>query len=278
MERAAFKINGFIVAILVLGLAAATFALMRGLLLPGIVAGAIAVILCCGFVIVFPNRVAVLTFFGRYSGCIRESGFWFIVPFSSSKRVSVRVVNFNSERLKVNDISGNPIEIAAVVVFRVVDAAKAIFDVDNYLEFVEIQSETALRHVAAKYPYDNLSGEGYSLRGDADIIAKELQDELEERLSVAGVEILEARLTHLAYATEIANAMLQRQQAAAILAARQIIVEGAVSMAQMAIRHLEEENVVELDDERKVAMINNLMVAIVSDRSAQPIINTGTLY
>ena len=198
---------------------------------------------------------------------------------SIAKKVSVKVVNFNSERLKVNDVEGNPVEIAAVVVYRVVDAAKAIFDVDDYLEFVEIQSETALRHVAAKYPYDNFNEkDGISLRSSGEIIAKELQTELEERLLVAGVEIIEARLTHLAYATEIASAMLQRQQAAAILAARQIIVDGAVGMARMAIERLEQDASIDLDEERKVAMINNLMVTIVSDRSAQPVINTGSLY
>jgi regulator of protease activity HflC (stomatin/prohibitin superfamily) len=188
------------------------------------------------------------------------------------------VRNFNSKTLKVNDVDGNPIEIAAVVVFKVIDSAKAIFDVDDYEKFVEIQSETALRHVATRYPYDTFQNKGYSLRGNAEEIAQELARELQERLSVAGVEVLEARLTHLAYATEIASAMLQRQQASAILAARQIIVEGAVSMAQMAISQLEKDGVVELDEERKMAMINNLMVAIVSDRAAQPIINTGSLY
>jgi regulator of protease activity HflC (stomatin/prohibitin superfamily) len=170
------------------------------------------------------------------------------------------------------------VEIAAVVVFKVIDSAKAVFDVDDYEKFVEIQSETALRHVATRYPYDTFEEGGYSLRGNADEVASELARELQERLSVAGVEVLEARLTHLAYATEIASAMLQRQQATAILAARQIIVEGAVGMAQMAIAKLEKEGVVELDEERKVAMINNLMVAIVSDRAATPVINTGSLY
>ncbi|MGI6066549.1 MAG: SPFH domain-containing protein, partial [Bacillota bacterium] len=192
--------------------------------------------------------------------------------------VSLRVRNFNSKTLKVNDVEGNPVEIAAVVVFKVVDSAKAVFDVDDYEKFVEIQSETALRHVATRYPYDSFEEGGYSLRGNADEVAAELARELQERLSVAGVEVLEARLTHLAYATEIASAMLQRQQATAILAARQIIVEGAVGMAQMAIAKLDKEGVVELDEERKVAMINNLMVAIVSDRAATPVINTGSLY
>lgn len=281
-EKSAFKINGFIVLILALALIAAAvycfFQATFAMITLGVILAIVAVILTCGFVVLSPNNVAVLTFFGRYTGCIRSAGFWFVIPFSNAKKVSVKVVNFNSERLKVNDVSGNPVEIAAVVVYRVIDAAKAVFDVDSYLEFVEIQSETALRHVAAKYPYDNFEEEGISLRKSADVVARELQNELEERLMVAGVEIIEARLTHLAYATEIASAMLQRQQAAAILAARQIVVDGAVGMAQMAIERLEKDNTVELDEERKMAMINNLMVTIVSDRSAQPVVNTGSLY
>ncbi|MDO4541346.1 MAG: SPFH domain-containing protein [Bacillota bacterium] len=281
-EKSAFKINGFIMLIISLALVAASvycyLQLTGAMIAVGVILDLVAVLIFCGFVIVFPNNVAVLTFFGRYTGCIRSSGFWFVIPFSNSIKVSVRVVNFNSERLKVNDVAGNPVEIAAVVVYRVIDAAKAVFDVNSYLEFVEIQSETALRHVAAKYPYDNFEDEGVSLRKSADVVAQELQNELEERLAVAGVEIMEARLTHLAYATEIASAMLQRQQAAAILAARQIVVDGAVGMAQMAIERLEKDNTVELDEERKMAMINNLMVTIVSDRSAQPVINTGSLY
>lgn len=285
-ETPAFKINGFfmlLIGVVLLGAAAWLFfncgqTKSVTMLILAIALTIIGVVVFCGFVIVSPNYVAVLTFFGKYTGCIRETGLWFVVPFSVSKKVSVKVVNFNSERLKVNDVQGNPVEIAAVVVYRVIDAAKALFDVDSYEQFVEIQSETALRHVAAKYPYDNFDEDGISLRNGADIVAKELQNELEDRLIVAGVEIIEARLTHLAYATEIASAMLQRQQASAILAARQIVVDGAVGMAQMAIERLEKDGIVELDDERKIAMINNLMVSIVADRSAQPIINTGSLY
>jgi len=194
------------------------------------------------------------------------------------KTVSLRVRNFNSVKLKVNDVEGNPIEIAAVIVFKVINSAKALFDVDKYMAFVEIQSETALRHVASKYPYDNFNESGMSLRANADEIAKELAIELQDRLSLSGVEVIEARLTHLAYSTEIASTMLQRQQASAILSARQIIVEGAVGMVDMAIKKLKEEGVVELDEERKAAMINNLMVAIVSERGASPVINAGSLY
>jgi len=225
-----------------------------------------------------PNQSRVITFFGSYFGSVRDNGIWLTVPLSTGKKISLRVRNFNSAKLKVNDVEGNPIEIAAVVVFKVVDSAKALFDVENYEQFVEIQSETALRHVATKYPYDRFEEEGYSLRGNAEEVAAELARELQTRLALAGVEVMEARLTHLAYATEIASAMLQRQQASAIVSARQKIVEGAVGMAQMAIAKLQQEGVVELDEERKVAMINNLMVAIVSDRAAQPVINTGSLY
>jgi regulator of protease activity HflC (stomatin/prohibitin superfamily) len=219
-----------------------------------------------------------LTFFGAYKGTVRDSGIWLTIPLCIRKKVSLRVRNFNSAKLKVNDVEGNPVEIAAVVVFRVVDSAKALFDVDDYEEFVEIQSETALRHVATKYPYDLFEDDGYSLRGNAEEVAEELARELQIRLAVAGVEVMEARLTHLAYATEIASAMLQRQQASAIVSARQKIVEGAVGMAHMAIEMLQKDNIVELDEERKVAMINNLMVAIVAERAAQPVINTGSLY
>jgi len=278
-EYQAWKVNGFPALLLIIAAVAGAvygFATMRFII--GGVLVFVALVLSAGIIIVQPNQSRVITFFGRYTGCAKEAGFWFIVPFSLSKKVSLRVRNFNSKTLKVNDVEGNPIEIAAVVVFKVVDSARAVFDVDDYEKFVEIQSETALRHVATRYPYDNFHNEGYSLRGNAEEVAQELARELQERLSVAGVEVMEARLTHLAYATEIASAMLQRQQATAILAARQIIVEGAVGMAQMAIAQLEKDGLVELDEERKMAMINNLMVAIVSDRSAQPVINTGSLY
>jgi regulator of protease activity HflC (stomatin/prohibitin superfamily) len=239
---------------------------------------AIALLLATGITIVQPNQAKVITFFGRYLGSIRDSGLFLTVPLTIRQTVSLRVRNFNSSKLKVNDVEGNPIEIAAVIVFKVIDSAKAVFDVDHYEEFVEIQSETAIRHVATKYPYDTFEDEQITLRGNADVVSDVLARELQERLTVAGVEVIEARLTHLAYSTEIASAMLQRQQAAAILAARKKIVEGAVSMAQMAIEQLDKEGVLELDEERKVNMVNNLMVAIISERGAQPVINTGSLY
>jgi regulator of protease activity HflC (stomatin/prohibitin superfamily) len=285
-EQKAWKINGFLALLVILALlAAAIYNLIIGVndsevlnIILGIILLVVSLVLMTGVQIVQPNQAKVLTFFGRYLGSIREAGFWMTVPFISSKKVSLKVRNFNSERLKVNDVNGNPIEIAAVVVIKVIDSAKAVFDVDNYEQFVEIQSETALRQAATKYPYDNFEEAGCSLRGNAEEIAQEISNELQARLTIAGVEVIEARLTHLAYATEIASAMLQRQQASAILSARQIIVEGAVGMAQMAIEQLENSGTIELDDERKVAMINNLLVAIVSDRSAQPVLNTGTLY
>jgi regulator of protease activity HflC (stomatin/prohibitin superfamily) len=285
-ENKAWKINGFLAILIIVALfASAVYNLISGIksfeLLNVVLAIILligAVVLSTGIQVVQPNQAKVLTFFGSYMGSVREPGIWMTIPFVMNKKVSLKVRNFNSERLKVNDVDGNPIEIAAVVVIKVVDSAKAVFDVDNYEQFVEIQSETALRHVATKYPYDNFEEDGHSLRGNAEDIAAEIATELQARLSLAGVDVIEARLTHLAYATEIASAMLQRQQANAILAARQKIVEGAVGMAQMAIEQLENSQTVELDDERKVAMINNLLVAIVSDRSAQPVLNTGTLY
>ncbi|MCP1307557.1 SPFH domain-containing protein [Paenibacillus tyrfis] len=278
-ERKAWVMNGFVGLLLVLALVGGGLFLLITETSPalGIILIVLSVLPLSSLTVIQPNQAMVVTFFGSYAGTLRESGMWVTVPFSSRKKVSLRVRNFNSAKLKVNDIDGNPIEIAAVVVFRVVDSAKASFDVDNYEQFVEIQSETALRHVANKYPYDSYEN-GYSLRGNSEEVAQELSRELQDRLSVAGVEVLEARLTHLAYSTEIASAMLQRQQATAIIAARTKIVEGAVGMVQLAIAQLQQEGVIELDEERKAAMINNLLVAIVSDRSANPVINTGSLY
>ncbi|MGE6228086.1 SPFH domain-containing protein [Paenibacillus chitinolyticus] len=278
-ERHVWKINGFVgLLAMVVFIGAGIFSLTAELIIPAVLLFVLAGIVLSSFTVVQPNQGMVVNFFGRYSGTVRDSGFWVTIPFSERKKISLRVRNFNSARLKVNDVDGNPIEIAAVVVFRVVDTAKAKFEVDNYQAFVEIQSETALRHVASKYPYDSYDGEAYSLRANSEEVAKELTLELQSRLSVAGVEVLESRLTHLAYSTEIASAMLQRQQASAIISAREKIVEGAVSMVQMAIARLQAEGVVELDEERKAAMINNLLVAVVSDRSAQPVINSSSIY
>ncbi|WP_044895007.1 SPFH domain-containing protein [Bacillus alveayuensis] len=279
-ETKAWYMNGFVgILFILLLLGGAAFVLLtQQMIVLAVFPAAIALLLATGITIVQPNQAKVITFFGRYLGSIRDSGLFLTVPLTIRQTVSLRVRNFNSSKLKVNDVEGNPIEIAAVIVFKVIDSAKAVFDVDHYEEFVEIQSETAIRHVATKYPYDTFEDEQITLRGNADVVSDVLARELQERLTVAGVEVIEARLTHLAYSTEIASAMLQRQQAAAILAARKKIVEGAVSMAQMAIEQLDKEGVLELDEERKVNMVNNLMVAIISERGAQPVINTGSLY
>jgi regulator of protease activity HflC (stomatin/prohibitin superfamily) len=279
VEHKAWKLNGFLGVLLVLlFIGAAVYFFDGDNIVAEIVLILLSLLVLSGINVVHPNEAKAVTFFGRYVGSIRESGIWLTYPISARTKISLRVRNFNSKILKVNDVEGNPVEIAAVVVFKVIDSAKAIFSVDDYEQFVEIQSEAALRHVAAKYPYDSFDQEGYSLRGNAEEVAGELARELQERLKDAGVKVIEARLTHLAYSTEIASAMLQRQQASAILAARQIIVEGAVGMAQMAIAQLQQDNIIELDEERKVMMINNLLVAIVSDRSSQPVINVGSLY
>ncbi|WP_178019826.1 SPFH domain-containing protein [uncultured Paenibacillus sp.] len=281
-EKEISYLNGFVALLFILGfIALGAYLVTLGEVVPvagGALSFVIAFVLLTGLTIIQPNQSAVVTFFGRYLGVIRKSGFYLAIPFSSRKKVSLRVRNFNSAKLKVNDVNGNPIEIATVVVFSVVDSAKALFEVDEYETFVEIQSEAALRHVASKYPYDQLDDSGFSLRANTEEIALELTGELQNRLAIAGVKVIESRLTHLAYSTEIASAMLQRQQAEAIIAAREKIVDGAVTMVQMAIERLQAGQVVELDDERKAAMINNLLVAVVSDRSAQPVINASTLY
>lgn len=239
----------------------------------------LASIISSGFFIVEPNQARVMTFLGRYKGSIREPGFYWIVPFLFNlRRISLRVRNFNSEKLKVNDAQGSPIEIAAVVVWRVVDSAKAILDVESYNDFVAIQSEAALRSLAGHYSYDNFDAEHQSLRDNPDQVANVLKQEVQRRLEVSGVEVLEARITHLAYAPEIAQAMLRRQQAIAVIAAKERIVEGALGMVEMALKRLSDQEVVELDEERKASMVNNLLVALVSESSAQPIINAGSLY
>ena len=247
-----------------------------GVSLVALVAG---ILLASGWLIVQPNYSRSVVFLGRYLGTLRDPGWWWTAPLTSKPAVSLRVRNFESEKLKVNDLRGNPIQIAAVVVWRVVDAARALFEVDQYEEFVKIQSETALRHIASQYPYDNFEDHSApSLRENTDSVSQALARELQERLAVAGVEVLDARLTHLAYSPEIAHAMLQRQQAEAVVAARAKIVEGAVGMVEMALAELQRSGLVDLDHERRAAMINNLMVAIVGERAAQPVINTGTIY
>ncbi len=273
------------VAAAVLGIAAVLIALRAGGLGSGvrIVAGAVAVALILaapGFVVVKPNESRVLILFGRYVGTLTEARLWWVNPFTVFGRqgISLRVRNFQSERIKVNDASGNPIEIAAVVVWRVTDTAKAVFDVQDFEQFVTVQSETALRHLANQYPYDDYSRDKLSLRGNADEVRASLQTELQTRLQTAGIEVLETRLTHLAYAAEIAEVMLRRQQAEAILAARRTMVLGAVGLVQTALAQLADSDLVELDPERKAAMVANLMVVLSGDHSPTPVINTGSLY
>jgi regulator of protease activity HflC (stomatin/prohibitin superfamily) len=231
-----------------------------------------------GIFIVQPNESAVLVLFGSYKGTIRRNGFFWANPFYDRKTVSLRIRNQDSDILKVNDAVGNPVEIAAVINWQVVDTAKALFDVEAFEGFVSIQTETAVRHVAGEYPYDNYDEGGLSLRGNADQVALTLQHELQDRLQVAGVAVLDTRLRRLAYAPEIAGEMLRRQQASAVVAARRLIVEGAVGMVDHALQMLSEQEIVHLDEERKAAMVSNLLVVLCSDRGAQPVVNSGSLY
>ena len=238
----------------------------------------IILILWFGFFMVHPNEARVLQLFGAYAGTAREPGLRWANPFYTRKAVSVRVRNFESGKLKVNDSRGSPIEIAAVVVWRVIDTAEAVFEVDDYEEFVTIQSESALRNLTTTYPYEPHEGEELALRSDPTEIAQALRDEIQDRLEEAGVNVIEARISHLAYAPEIANAMLRRQQASAIIAARVQIVAGAVGMVKMALEQLKAEQVVDLDEERKAAMVGNLLTVLCSEEAAQPVLNTGSLY
>jgi len=231
-----------------------------------------------GFFTLEPNEALVLTLFGAYAGTVRQSGFSWANPFKIRRRISARARNFNSEKIKVNDKRGNPIEIAAVVVWRVRDTAPALFDVESYLNYTEVQTESAIRHVASSFLYDDAENGEVTLRGGGEQVSAALSRELQERLDKAGVDVEEARLTHLAYAPEIAQAMLRRQAAEAVLAARRTIVRGAVGMVDMALRELSEKHVVDLDEERKAAMVSNLLVVLCGESNAQPILNTGTLY
>lgn len=285
-EKKANKLNGFLMLLVLFGLIILEYFLLREMIftqnptllwffIPILI---VIILILSGFIIVQPNDSRVLILFGKYTGTVRTSGFWFINPFTVRKKISLRIRNFNSQKIKVNDLHGNPIEIGAVVVWRVIDTAKAVFDVENYEQFVDVQSETAIRQLASEYPYDVDQEDKPSLRGTPQEIAESLKNMLQLRLEVAGVEIIEARISHLAYAPEIAQAMLRRQQAQAIIAARTKIVEGAVGMVEMALKALSEQNIVKLDEDKKATMVNNLMVALVSETEAQPVINTGTLY
>ena len=285
-EKPASKINGFIMLLIsILILVLDIFVFVGGIktrdpqflwiFFPLLL---IFILLLSGLIVVQPNDSRVIIFFGKYIGTIRHSGFWWVNPFTVKKRISLRIRNFSSEKIKVNDLSGNPIEIGAVIVWQVVNSACAVFDVDNYEQFVDIQSETAIRSLASEYPYDESDGDKASLRGSPQEIAENLQKQVQSRLDIAGVEVIEARISHLAYAQEIAQAMLRRQQAEAVVAARFKIVEGAVGMVDLALKSLSEQKIIELDEEKKATMVNNLMVALVSESEVTPIVNTGSLY
>ncbi len=285
-EKKLSGINGWLMVILLLAIMVGSISMLVGSIQSGS-AGPIfgwflilLIDLACaaGLTVVNPNEAKVVQLFGVYKGTIKEQGFWWVNPLTVRRTVSLKIRNFESSRLKVNDHDGNPIEIAAVVVWSVVETAEAVFHVDDYENFVHVQSESALRNLATTYPYDAHEEGQLSLRMSAGEIAHRLRQEIQERLSRAGVEVIEARITHLAYAPEIANAMLRRQQASAIIAARQKIVEGAVGMVEMALEQLSAKQVVQLDEERKASMVSNLLVVLCSDRDAQPVVNTGTLY
>jgi len=279
-EKNVFHINGYLGLIIVLALLVVggyLFATAQ-LIVLAVILIFVAILAASSLTIISPNQSKVLTFFGRYIGTIREAGLYLTVPLTNKATVSLRVRNFNSAILKVNDLQGNPVEIAAVIVFKAVDTSKALFAVEDYEQFVEIQSESAIRHVASEYAYDNFGdGEALTLRSNPTEVSNHLTEELQERLNVAGVQIMETRLTHLAYATEIASAMLQRQQSQAILSARKIIVEGAVSITEGAIERLSAETSLNLTDNQKIQLINNMMVSIINERGSQPVINTGKI-
>ena len=279
VEREAWATNGWLgvlVAALCLG---AVYLLVKGSdATLAIVPGIAAVVILTSLVIVQPGQTRVVRFFGSYVGTVRRTGLSWILPLTDRRNISIRVRNFETNHLKVNDADGNPVEIAAIVVWQVADTSRALYAVDDYLNFVRVQAESALRHVATSHPYDDPGSEGLSLRGSTDVVASELAVEVAERVSIAGVEIVEVRISHLAYAAEIAQAMLRRQQANAVVAARSRIVDGAVGMVEMALARLSERDIVDLDEERKAAMVSNLMVVLCGDQPAAPVVNTGTLY
>jgi hypothetical protein len=278
-ERPAVAVSGWfgvvVMAACVAGLVLAAQHGGKGWIWPPIV---VFVLVVTSLVIVPPGQTSVIQFFGRYLGTVRRSGFWWVAPLTVRRRVSIRVRNFETNHLKVNDADGNPVEIAAIVVWQVADTAKSTYAVDSYLDFVSVQAESALRHVATSHPYDDTTDAGTSLRGSTDVVAAQLAAEVAERVLIAGVEIVEVRISHLAYAQEIAQAMLRRQQANAVVAARSRIVEGAVGMVEMALSRLSEGGVVSLDEERTASMVSNLMVVLCGDQPPSPVVNTGSLY
>jgi len=278
-ERPAFVVSGWFGVVLLLALIAVMIVVAmhsaRWLWVPILV----FVLLATSLDVVPPGQTSVVQFFGRYIGTIRRPGFWWVLaPLTVRRRVSVRVRNFETSHLKVNDADGNPVEIAAIVVWQVADTARSTYAVDDYANFVSVQSESALRHVATSHPYDDTTGTGTSLRGSTDVVSAQLATEVAERVAIAGVEIVEVRISHLAYAQEIAQAMLRRQQANAVVAARSRIVEGAVGMVEMALERLSQGGVVALDEERTANMVSNLMVVLCGDQPPSPVVNTGSLY
>jgi regulator of protease activity HflC (stomatin/prohibitin superfamily) len=285
-EKPAFSLPGGAMLFLLLAAMAATIFFFYDSVTTQVFVGVILcallfvveIIMLGGLLVVNPNEAQVLQLFGTYIGTIREQGFRWVNPFTSKRRISLRVRNFETSKLKVNDLDGNPIEIAAVVVWQVVDTAEAVFQVDSYENFVQVQSESALRTMATSYSYDSHTEGQMSLRSHTAETAEQLRKEIQERLAKAGVQVIEARISHLAYAAEIASAMLQRQQAQAIVAARQTIVNGAVSIVEMALDQLSQKKLVDLDPERRAAMVSNLLVVLCGERSPQPVVNTGTLY
>jgi len=285
VESKPWRISGFIAFVVEVIIAVAIWKLLVNVAAAGTAKTAVLVALWIifvvalrGFFVVHPNEAKAITFFGTYAGSARQPGWHWTNPFTNRRAVSVRVRNFNSQTIKVNDETGNPIEIGAVVVWSVADSAKALFNVEDFESFVSIQAETAIRHLASHHPYDAGDESVTSLRANPELIADNLREHLTDRLMTAGLTVVEARISHLAYAPEIAQAMLRRQQAAAVIAARKLIVDGAVGMVKIALQSLEEAGVVRLDEERKASMVNNLLVTLVSERESQPVVNTGTLY
>lgn len=280
-EKRTAAISGYIAVVILLaaiGLAFFGVASQTGIL--SVAGGIIALGALKGLMVVNPNESTALILFGNYQGTVRRDGFFWVNPFVSRRRVSLKARNLDGQKIKVNDKLGNPIEIAAVVVWQVQDTAKALFAVDNYTQYVQIQSEAAVRHLANQFAYDNFEDEGaaITLKDGAQQVSAILEQELNERLAMAGIDVIEARITHLAYAPEIASAMLQRQQATAVVAARRQIVDGAVGMVEMALERLSEKNIVNLDEERKAAMVSNLLVVLCGERNVSPVVNAGTLY
>ena len=275
-ERPAWAISGW-AGVLAVAACIAAAVLLAGsawIIAPIVIGSLVA----SSLVIVQPGHTKVVRFFGSYVGTLRRTGLWWILPLADRRSLSIRVRNFETNHLKVNDADGNPVEIAAIVVWQVADTSRAVYAVDDYDNFVRVQAESALRHVATTRPYDDPAGEGTSLRGSVDVVAVELAQEVAQRVAIAGVEIVEVRISHLAYAPEIAQAMLRRQQANAVVAARSRIVEGSVGMVEMALARLDEHGIVELDEERKAAMVSNLLVVLCADQPASPVVNAGTLY